>query len=100
MFAKIKHMAIVSENSFLLEKFYRSVFGMRTSERARPTSTVVGDGYVGLNINSRKSGRQAGFDHFGFEVEDVEKVFAHFKEKYPSIRVLKRPATRPFAGIS
>ena len=100
MFAKIKHMAIVSENSFLLEKFYRCVFNMRTSERARPTSTVVGDGYVGLNINSRKSGRQAGFDHFGFEVEDVETVFARFKEKYPSIRVLKRPATRPFAGIS
>ena len=100
MFAKIRHMAIVSENSFLLDKFYQSVFKMRTSERARPTSTVVGDGYVGLNINSRKSGRQGGFDHFGFEVEDVETVFARFKEKYPATRVLKRPASRPFAGIS
>jgi hypothetical protein len=81
MFAKIKHMAIVSENSFLLERFYRGVFNLRTSERARPTSTVVGDGYVGLNINSRKSGRQASFDNLGFEVEDVEMVFARFKEK-------------------
>ena len=25
----------------------------------------------------------------GFEVEDVETVFARFKEKYPSTRVLK-----------
>jgi catechol 2,3-dioxygenase-like lactoylglutathione lyase family enzyme len=100
MFAKIKHLAIVSENSFLLGRFYQSVFKMRTSERTRPTSTVVGDGYVGLNINSRKSGRQGGFDHFGFEVEDVETVFSRLRETYPTIRVLKRPATRPFAGIS
>lgn len=100
MFAKIKHMAIVSEDSFRLGKFYECVFQMRTSERQRPTSTVVGDGYVGLNINSRKAGRQGSFDHFGFEVEDVETVFARLREKYPEVRVLKRPANRPFAGIS
>ena len=74
---------------------------MRTSGRARPESAVVvGDGYIGLNINPRRAGRQAGFDHFGFEVEDVETVFARFQEKYPSIRVLKRPGNRPFAGIT
>jgi predicted enzyme related to lactoylglutathione lyase len=101
MFAKIKHMAIVSENYALLGKFYEAVFKMRVAERARAESAVVvGDGYVGLNINPRRAGRQAGFDHFGFEVEDVEKVFARFKEKYPEIRVLRRPTNRPFAGIS
>jgi len=101
MFAKIKHAAIVSENYPLLGKFYESVFKMRLSGRARPESAVaIGDGYVGLNINPRRAGRQAGFDHYGFEVEDVDKVFARFKEKYPSTRVLKRPSNRPFAGIS
>jgi predicted enzyme related to lactoylglutathione lyase len=101
MFAKIKHAAIVSENYALLGKFYEAVFRMRVSENARPESAVtVGDGYVGLNINPRRAGRQAGFDHFGFEVEDVEAVFARLKEKYPAVRVLKRPGGRPFAGLS
>ncbi|HWP59315.1 MAG TPA: VOC family protein [Candidatus Acidoferrales bacterium] len=101
MFAKLKHAAIVSENYALLGKFYESVFQMRVAGRARPESAVaVGDGYVGLNINPRRAGRQAGLDHFGFEVEDVEQVFARFKQKYPSTRVLKRPGNRPFAGIS
>lgn len=101
MFAQIKHMAIVSENYALMGKFYEAAFHMRTSGGARAlNAVVVGDGYVGLNINPRKAGRQAGFDHFGFEVDDVETVFTRFREKYPSVRVLKRPGNRPFAGLS
>ncbi len=101
MFAQIKHMAIVSENYALMGRFYEAAFRLRTSARARPESAVVvGDGYVGMNINPRRAGRQAGFDHFGFEVEDVETVFARMKAKYPSINVLKRPGNRPFAGLS
>ncbi len=101
MFAQIKHMAIVSENYALMGKFYEAAFHMRTSRGARATNAVVvGDGYVGLNINPRRAGRQAGFDHFGFEVDNVETVFARFREKYPSVTVLKRPGNRPFAGLS
>ena len=74
MFAKINHVAIVSEKYSLLAAFYQSVFNMTTSDKHRPTRAVtVGDGYVGLNINPRKAGRPAGLDHFGVEVEgDVE----------------------------
>ena len=101
MFAQIKHVAIVSDNYSLLGRFYEAVFRMKTSRMARPESAVVvGDGYVGMNINPRRAGRQAGFDHFGFEVDDVETVFARMKAKYPSISVLKRPSNRPFAGLS
>src|SRR5207248_6136940 len=63
-------------------------------------AVVVGYGYVGLNLNPRAPGRQAGFDHFGFEVQDVERVFSRLKDKYPKIQVLHRPSNRPFAGIS
>jgi len=101
MFAQMKHMAIVSENYALLGRFYEAAFKMKTSERARPESAVVvGDGYVGMNINPRRAGRQAGFDHFGFEVANVDTVFSRLKAKYPSINVLKRPSNRPFAGLS
>lgn len=101
MFAKINHVAIVSEKYTLLPKFYEAVFGMKTSGKSRPTRAVtVGDGYVGLNINPRKAGRPAGLDHFGIEVEDVETVFDRMKTKYPTAAWVKRPGTRPFAGIS
>ena len=103
MFAKLKHMAIVSDQFTLLGRFYETLFGMRSSARSpnEPRgAAVVGDGYVGLNINSRAPGRQSGLDHFGFEVEDVETVFTRLREKYPKIKVLHRPGGRSFAGIS
>lgn len=101
MFAQLKHMAIVSSNCNQEGDFYRDVFGLKRSGLARAGgAVVVRDGYVGLNLNPRAPGRQAGFDHFGFEVEDVEKVFSRLRENYPKVKVLKRPGNRPFAGIS
>src|ERR671929_527788 len=101
MGARIKHIAIVSDNFALAGRFYEAVFGMRTSPESRPESAVnCTDGYVGLNINPRKPGRQAGFDHFGFEVDDVDAIFRRVDEAYPTVRYLRRPSNRPFAGIS
>lgn len=101
MFAQIRHMAIVTSNANNEGDFYRDAFDMRRSGLQRSGgAVVVSDGYVGLNLNPRAPGRQAGFDHFGFEVQDVEVVFERLKKKYPQIEVLKRPSNRPFAGIS
>jgi hypothetical protein len=75
MFAKLKHVAIVSDRFTLLGKFYQTIFGMKSSSSSTTeprSAATVGDGYVGPNINSRSPGRQSGLDHFGFEVEDVE----------------------------
>ncbi len=80
MFAQIKHMAIVSSNVNHEGDFYRDLFGMKRSGLARAGgAVVVRDGYIGLNLNPRAPGRQAGFDHFGFEVQDVELVFSRLK---------------------
>ena len=101
MSAKLKHIALVSDQYALQGKFYEAAFGMRTAADTRPERAVtVSDGYVGLNINPRKPGRPAGLDHFGFEVQDVEPVLARLREKYPAVQAVKRPGTRPFAGIS
>ena len=100
MSAQINHVAIVSDNYAQLAKFYEAVFGMKSSELQRAASAVtVGDGYVGLNINPRRAGRSAGLDHFGIQVDDVETVFERMRN-YPSIKWLKRPSNRPFAGIT
>jgi catechol 2,3-dioxygenase-like lactoylglutathione lyase family enzyme len=101
MFSKINHVAIVSDNYAQLAQFYIAAFGMRTSEKTRVGRAVtVGDGYVGLNINPRRAGRSAGLDHFGIQVDDCEAVFDRMRKKYPSVKWLQRPSTRPFAGIS
>lgn len=99
MTAKLKHIALVSDQYALQGKFYEAAFGMRTAADPRPERAVtVGDGYVGLNINPRKPGRPAGLDHFGLEVDEVEPVLARLKKH--GVEVVKRPGTRPFAGIS
>ena len=101
MFARINHVAIVSEKYSLLAAFYQSLFGMTTAPKARNNRAItVGDGYVGLNINPRKAGRPAGLDHFGVEVEEVETVFDRMRSKYPQADWVQRPSTRPFAGIT
>lgn len=99
--AKIKHVALVSRDYALLGIFYEALFGMQSSRNARRESAVaISDGYVGMNINPRAPGRQAGFDHFGFEVDDVERIQKRVREQYPTVELLKRPSNRPFAGIS
>lgn len=99
--ARIRHIAIVSDQYALEGRFYEALFGMKTAADKRPERAVtVSDGYIGLNINPRKAGRPAGLDHFGLEVEDVEQVYARLRARYPAIEVIKRPTTRPFAGIS
>ena len=101
MFAKINHVAIVSEKYALLASFYESLFGMKRSPKGKINRAItVGDGYVGLNINPRKAGRPAGLDHFGVEVEDVETVFERMRAKFPAADWVQRPSTRPFAGIT
>jgi len=100
MSAKLKHIALVSDQYALQGKFYEAAFGMRTAADPRPERAVtVSDGYVGLNINPRKPGRPAGLDHFGLEVDELEPVLERLR-KYPEVQVVGRPSTRPFAGLS
>jgi catechol 2,3-dioxygenase-like lactoylglutathione lyase family enzyme len=106
MSAKLKHVAIVSSDHERLGAFYSTLFGMHMGGlRARadgepPGASTITDGYVGMNVNSRKAGRQGGLDHFGFEVESVEEIASRMRDDYPMIELLQRPSNRPFAGIS
>jgi predicted enzyme related to lactoylglutathione lyase len=93
MATRIKHVAIRSTNdgqAKLLEDFYGTLFGMRHNNRPS-------DGYVWMSLSEHGPGRQAGPDHFGFEVDDIDEVIARTKAAYPQINFLKRPSTRPFA---
>lgn len=101
MFAKLNHVAIVSENYTQLAVWYRAAFGLevKTNAKFEASAMSIGDGYVGMNINPRMAGRQAGFDHFGIQVEDVEVVRERVAKKYPKIEIIQRPSNRPFAAL-
>lgn len=102
MGTKINHVAILSENYSLAGDFYQWAFGLRgSSNTGRPRgAVVVGDGYVGLNINPRTAGRPARLDHFGVEVDDITEVCRQMRERYPEVKWVGRPATRPFAATT
>ncbi|MEE8515595.1 MAG: VOC family protein, partial [Alphaproteobacteria bacterium] len=102
MFAKLNHLAIVSDQYALMGKFYQCVFGLKEGEKkTNPARAIsIGDGHVGLNINSSKPGRKLGLDHFGFEVENVETFFERCRKKDPTVKWQKRPSIRPYAGLS
>jgi predicted enzyme related to lactoylglutathione lyase len=102
MFGKLNHLAITTDQYTLLGMFYRAAFGLKVSgDTARELSAIsVGDGYVGMTLIPRRGGRKAGLDHFGIEVEDLEKVRAKVARKYPDIEIVKRPGNRPFASYS
>jgi len=55
---------------------------------------------MSASTSTRPAGRSAGLDHFGIQVEDCEAVFDRMRKKYPTVKWLKRPSTRPFAGIT
>jgi catechol 2,3-dioxygenase-like lactoylglutathione lyase family enzyme len=101
MFAKLNHVAIVSDNYAAQGIFYRALFDLKTGSSARfeASALAIGDGYVGMNINPRAPGRQAGLDHFGIQVEDVELVRSRVAKKWPKIEIVQRPGNRPFAAL-
>jgi len=92
MFAKLNHLAITSDHYTLLGMFYRAVFGLKSSgDTAREIGAIsVGDGYLGMTLIPRRGGRKAGLDHFGIEVEDLDKVRSKVAKKYPDIEIVKR----------
>lgn len=95
----IRHLAILSDSYALLGRFYQTLFGMTPSDDDRTESAVgLTDGYVGFSIGPRRS-RQVGFDHFGFDVSDLDEVLARARA-FPGAGHVKRSGNKVFAGLS
>jgi catechol 2,3-dioxygenase-like lactoylglutathione lyase family enzyme len=101
MFAQINHIAIISRHISTLGRFYESAFNLSPPSERRPLNGVtIGDGYAGININSRRAGSVSALDHFGFLVDDVPAVLERMQSQYPQTGLVKRPSSRPFAAYS
>lgn len=70
--ARIRHMAVKTADVAKLADFYKNVFGLKEVSRGK-RSIYLSDGYINMAILPAEDG-QEGIDHFGFEVEDLQKM--------------------------
>ena len=98
--ARIRHIAILTEDVDKLVNFYTSAFGLEIVHGIG-TATYLSDGHINLAIIPIGPEReiegpqlQAGINHFGFEVEDVERLRAVCDDLNAASGVDKRPPNR------
>ena len=82
MFTSIRHIAVMTENWNREARFYQTIFGMKkiTNGSTNPDRGHISDGVIGMAILGRRCGLNAGFDHFGFEVDDADAIVAKIKQ--------------------
>ena len=91
--ARIRHIAIRTENVERLVKFYTNSFGLKVVE-GMGTATYLTDGYLNLAIIPERRPEREGIDHFGFEVESVDALVPFCEEAGASTGIKKRPRNR------
>src|SRR5215831_13412117 len=106
--ARIRHLAILTQDVDRLVKFYTNSFGLKIVEGVG-TATYLTDGHINLAIipigpEREIEGNQLkeGINHFGFEVESVEALVPVCKQWGAATDVKKRPPTarrNPASGI-
>jgi catechol 2,3-dioxygenase-like lactoylglutathione lyase family enzyme len=106
-FAKIRHVAIYTENYDKTAAFYKNFFGMKkitngmTDEKGNydPNRGHLSEGIIGLALLQRHAGIRSGLDHFGFEVEANELVQERLRKRYPDVRVADSLEHVPFSVL-
>ncbi|MGH7766919.1 MAG: VOC family protein [Candidatus Binatia bacterium] len=75
--AKIRHIALLTNDPPKLAEFYRNSFGMKEVARSgeKQDAIYLSDGNINLAILPAR-GRPEGIFHFGFEVENVEQAMS------------------------
>ena len=79
--ARIKHIALTTENPSKTAAFYKEAFGLKELRRSPNGAVFLTDGYIHVAVLNRKDERSAdmgahgpnfsGIHHFGFEVENL-----------------------------
>ena len=91
--AQIRHIAISSDDTEKLARFYKEVFGFRQS---RPTpegqrTIYLTDGHVELTILENTNQQNSnGLHHFGIQTDDLEDTVRRIEKLQPG-----KPIVRP-----
>ena len=93
--AKIRHIVFHTTDVERLAKFYVDVMGLEIVHRAKNGGISLTDGYMNFSIHTNKiDGKPSGFNHFGFEVEDVASLRGTCAELSAASGIDKRPPNR------
>ena len=98
--ARIRHLAILTEDVEKMVRFYTNSFELEIVE-GEGTATYLTDGHINLAIIPIGPEREIegehlkeGINHFGFEVDSVEALVPICNEFGASEEVKKRPPNR------
>jgi len=98
--ARIRHIAILTDDKEKLVEYYTGVFGLKVVNGVG-TATYLSDGHVNLAIipkgpEEQVEGRglESGLNHIGFEVDDVQALKAVSDRMGAADDVRKRPPNR------
>jgi catechol 2,3-dioxygenase-like lactoylglutathione lyase family enzyme len=98
--ARIRHLAILTEDVDKLVRFYTGTFGLKIVHGVG-TATYLSDGHINLAIIPIEPERKIegpqlkpGIYHFGFEVDNVEALRGACNELSASSGIDKRPGNR------
>jgi catechol 2,3-dioxygenase-like lactoylglutathione lyase family enzyme len=98
--ARIRHIAILTEDVDRLVQFYTTAFGLEVVDGVG-TATYLSDGHINLAIIPIGPEReiegphlQPGINHLGFEVDDVAALAPVCRELGAAADVAKRPPNR------
>ncbi len=96
--AQIRHLAISSDDTEKLARFYQEVFGFRPS---RPTpegrkTIYLTDGHVELTILENTNQQNSnGLHHFGIQTDDMDDTVKRLTEIQPGKSFVRPEADQP-----
>ncbi|HWP56985.1 MAG TPA: VOC family protein [Candidatus Acidoferrales bacterium] len=104
--ARIRHLAIRTENPEKLAAFYIEVFGFKELHRGshpghRPGKTVhLTDGYFELALLDNSDQQSPnGLYHFGIQLDDMDATLQRIGEFQPDKPAKRRPQGTPYAEL-
>ena len=95
--ARIRHIAIFSDDPANLAEFYADVFGMKINGKSNEGAVWMTDGYMDIALLPRRNElAPQGVHHFGVTIEAAEKEGVYRRLKARDAWLMKPPPGRPY----
>ena len=95
--AKIRHIAIFSDDPSNLAKYYSEVFEFKVSGKSNNGAVWMTDGYMDIALLPRSTElAPEGLHHFGITLEAAEKEKVYDRLKEHDTWMMKPPPGRPY----
>jgi len=96
--ARIRHIAIFSDDPANLAEFYADVFNMKINGKSNQGAVWMTDGYMDIALLPRRGNELApqGVHHFGITIDVDEKDHVYNRLKERGHKLMTPPPGRPY----